>query len=306
MNPFRRHPLFCSSLLGLGAIALAAGWLGQRYWRAQHVAYLQLQQRRQELAELVSMNRTNGPAALEQNEKELASAKRILVQWQSKISGGTTGRNVGGQTSTVPENGPESYFDLARFTERMRTRARETGVALNGDERFGFSEYGSSGPERDLIDGVFRQRILIEQLLEHVFAAHPQALLSVQREQVLAPAESLVDRSSPRRGPRANADLFERDPRFKLAIADHVRTQAFRVSFTGDTGVLREILNGFVDTVLACAVRTVEVEPLAGSPSKTSAQRVGATDLPLVQSPVMRCTITVEVLELIKPVVPAE
>jgi hypothetical protein len=212
------------------------------------------------------------PAATAENavtiEEDVGRAEQALAALQSDL----TMRNrvaAGWARVPVPADRWKSFLDLSEFVERTRERAARAGVGLKPDERFGFSAYGTEGPETGMIPAVFRQRLVVEALMEGLLDAQPLRLLSIQRE---GPLASGASPSAPSRTPAARmgarpADLFVLEPRLSSRVAGVADATAFRLVFVGTTGVLRRLLNRLSRFELPVVVRCVEVEPAAGPDS---------------------------------------
>jgi hypothetical protein len=212
------------------------------------------------------------PAATAENavaiEEDLGRAGRTLAVLQSDL----TMRNTaiaGWAGVPVPADRWEAFLDLSEFVERTRERAARAGVGLKLDERFGFSAYATEGPETGMIPAVFRQRLVVEALMEGLLDAKPLRLLSIQRE---LPLPSGAPPSAPSRMPAARtgarpADLFAMEPRLSSRGPGVADATAFRLVFVGTTGVLRRFLNRLSRLELPVVVRCVEVEPAAGPDS---------------------------------------
>jgi hypothetical protein len=188
-------------------------------------------------------------------------------------------------------------------------------VTLKADERFGFSEFVSNGPAKEAIGVIFRQRAMMERLLESIFRAGPRELVSVQRSPLRAiqrnsSIETRTKRStlgSTRTEPVAadrNGDYFQLEERLSLAVPGLVETTAFRVSFCGQTDTLREVLNELAATDRVCSVRSVVVTPRA-RPDATSVGHAPVSGRRLLVAPAdLLFTVSVEFFELVAPLQP--
>ncbi len=215
---------------------------------------------------------TTAPAATAENamaiEEDVGRAGQALAALQSDL----TMRNrvaAGWAGVPVPADRWEAFLDLSEFVERTRERAARAGVGLKPDERFGFSAYATEGPEAGMIPAVFRQRLVVEALMEGLFDSQPFRLLSIQRE---TPLLAGAQPSSPSRMPAARtgarpADLFSMEPRLSSRVPGVADATAFRLAFVGTTGVLRRFLNRLSRLELPVVVRCVEVEPATGPDS---------------------------------------
>lgn len=231
-------------------VVLAFGCLGERAW-AVHRARLALRETERAWRTLAASRPQPTAAAATELDADLADATNTLRELRS-----ATARNRSALTeldqAEVPASAAETFFDLARFGERMRRIAREHQVELAPEERFGFTAYAHAGPPEPAIAGVFRQRQLIERLLTIVFAAEPRELVLLERPPVAGE-------------PTAEAHVEQRATEAML----------FRVGFTGETATLRSVLNALAASELPWAVRTIEVEPASVKPTATQSEANG-------------------------------
>ncbi len=191
-------------------------------------------------------------------------------------------------------------MELAGFVEAMRVRARQAGVNIRSDERFGFSSYAHEAPETAQLAAVFRERLIVQYLLEALLEAQPHQLLSVQRSRPEGKAGvGVTGNLEPKAGrgaPGADvADYFEIDPRISARVPGLVEAMAFRVTFTGHTDALRTLLTKLVEFELPVVVRAVEVAPAERPPDVLVTTQTAPA--PLVASEWTRFTVTVEFIE---------
>jgi hypothetical protein len=178
----------------------------------------------------------------------------------------------------VPAARTDAYFDLATFVEKTRALARKNEVNVRPEaNRFGFAAFANEGPLHDHIEPVFRQRQMIQYLVETLIEARPRSLIAVKRE----PTVSKADRDA-RTAAIANGetpvepevvegpDYFTIDPRVTARMPGFIDTMAFRLVFTGQTAALRTFLNQLASFQLPVLVREVEVE--TASAEEASAQ----------------------------------
>lgn len=282
--------MFASTLMALGLIALAeAGCLGER-WAAATMARRRVEKLSRELRsfaviqpEPTAENAARIEAGLVRANQALAAAKIGLIP-----SGPAAPR----LDQMVPEHRPDAFFDIAAFVEAMRARAQQAGVILRADERFGFSSYINEAPEAGRLAAVFRERLMVQSLLEVLIAARPRQLLAVQRAR--PPGQGGRNPASP--AGAGAADYFDLDPRVSARVPGMVETTAIRVAFTGQTAVLRTLLNKLAEFELPVVVRAVEVAPADGVPDVSAPARPGTTAL--IARPWSRFTVTVEFIAL--------
>jgi hypothetical protein len=168
----------------------------------------------------------------------------------------------------VPAARTDSYFDLATFIEKTRELAKEHGVEVHPEAaRFGFAAFVNEGPVQEHIEPVFRQRQIVQYLIESLIKAIPRSIVSVKREPTIsqdereARAAALANGETPAEfeideGP----DYFTIDPRVSARVPGFIDTSAFRFVFTGQTAALRTFLNQLASFELPVLVREVEVD----------------------------------------------
>jgi len=300
MTWLRLNAVFATVMLVLALAVLGeAGLLGER-WSAARAARKRLDRTRRELRTLAASQ----PAPTAENAaliaSELLRATQVLDELRDELA--PTGETAERYFASAPTRRPEAFFDLAAFVEAMRSRAREAGVVLRPDERFGFASYAHEAPETGQLAAVFRERLAVQYLLEALLGAQPHQLLSVQRA---CPEEKPGGRATAkpegRRGGGVNGgaapDYFEIDPRISLRVPGRVETTAIRLSFTGQTRSLRALLTTLAESELPVVVRAVEVAPAERQPEEPVPGPRGVA--PLVASAWSRFTVTVEFIALV-------
>ena len=216
--------------------------------------------------------RHHSPALTDENiqaaNRNLARAREVRAAYDVALRGAEPER----WEATVPPRSLDARFELDSFVDRERRRARQVGVHLKADERFGFASYVHDGPEPDLIPAVHRQRVVVEYLLEVLGTAKPVELMSAKRSQPAAePVRRPRGAGAPEAGERATArtgsaweapeDFFVPDKMTLLRPDRAAGDDVFRLEFTGDTSTLREFLEGLAAFQLPLFVRTVEAFP---------------------------------------------
>jgi hypothetical protein len=250
MNLRQQHPRFFV-LMGGTALLLGAGvWWTLRAGDAAGIAERQLAGKRQEWRMLAE----GEAAATEAASAALLARKTAVAQRRSTLVAKWQGAEM--QAVTPPPDRAAAFFELAAMIESLRKKAEAAGVSLQTDEYFGFSSHRQTGPEERLITTVHRQQMIVQKLLETLFEAGPSGLLAVQRQR---PEAERVARAQT----GTAADFFTVDPRWSLRRDPALMTQAYRVTFTGETPVLRSFLRRLAVLELPLIVRLVEAEPLA-------------------------------------------
>ena len=294
MSWIRKHPLLGFALPALGlVIAVEIGAL-VHFGRAAHIAGRELARDQRESDALAAMS----PAPTAQNagliEAQLARTSDLLALIQREmLTADDTAERQG--RAAAPSRRPDAFFDIAACVEALRNRAQQAGVLLRMDERFGFTAYANEAPASRHLADVFRQRQVLQYLVEALIDAKPRELVSVQRERPREEAAGTAT-SGPvtRSGAAADKDLFVIDPRISTRTPGTIGTRAFRLSFTGHTATLRTLLNRFAAYELPLVVRAVEVTP----PERSTQKLAGSEAAPLVVPLWSRFTVTVELLDL--------
>jgi len=221
-----------------------------------------------------------------------------------------------------PADDITAFFDISGFVGQMHAEANEAGVQVEDTEQFGFATYENFGPDPGLIRIVYRQRRILQYLLERLIAAGPQALISVQREKPVAEGDSTTTARSPSRNQpssRDNAptrgpasDFFVIDPQVSARTPGYVDTMAFRIVFVGQSAALRGFMNALAEPGLPLVVRSVEVQTLgaesAGPGTRENSGNSGtgsgalpelvSANVPIVAENDAQFTVTVEMFEV--------
>lgn len=267
MASFKSNPIFFTSLLLIGAVTAGEAWLiySQRA-EAKRVA-TEIQRKEQTLQNFAVANpfpsRENSDAvdADRQRAEQTLAAIRKELQSTGELAQKLAAVNA-------PQTSTDAFFDLAKFVERLRDVALNAKVGVPANTRFGFATYASTGPSRELIGQVFRQRQYVEYLVETLVKANPREIRAVERARPLLVQASVNNTQGLVPAPASAApgevasDFFVIDPQTSATVPGFVDTEAFRLSFTGTTDVLRTFLNELALFKLPIVVRSVEVEPL--------------------------------------------
>ncbi|HVU24842.1 MAG TPA: Amuc_1100 family pilus-like protein [Opitutus sp.] len=294
-----KHPWFTSALAALAVIVAAEGWFIHAQRQAAAKAQRQLEAKRRELQAVAAVQPAPTSEVAAAIEGDLQRTTRALAAMEAGLAGTGPAAGVLAQAA-VPKAPADAFFDIATFVERERARAQAAGVAVKPDERFGFAEFANKGPEVAQIPAVFRERLIVEHMLDALFAARPQRLLAVTRERPEAkngndPAAHAPGNTAAGRA----ADYFEIDPRVSARVPGFVQATAFRLTFTGQTAALRTFLNTLAGFELPLVVRAVEVTPEAVENAGGRDGGNGVDVPPLVARSVSRFAVTVEFIELV-------
>jgi hypothetical protein len=317
MASFKSNPAYYTLLGALGLAALAAGWgIYDRSSAAQKSA-AQLTQKRNELNALQAVNPSPSEVNKAAVEADLLRTEIALGKMRQELKGvGPVAEAL--RNAPVPSEPTDVFFNLETFVEKMRQKAQSLKIKIKPDERFGFYTYISTGPDRDLIPQVFRQRQVGEYLLDALMDARPSEFLSLHRERPLTKAESAAlaaGQSLPSAPTSASSstasDFFQIDPRISARVPGFVGATAFRLTFISNTESLRILLNKLATFELPLVVRSVEVEPVVKAQANTLNSIFGtaatpttpaepAPPKPLVEKVLSKFTVTVELIDLVE------
>ncbi len=321
MARLKSHPVFTITVSLLLAVALGAAVLLYLNLGKVSAAAREVEQKGQTLSDYTKRTPFPSQENLDAVTAEVARARELLAAMQAALKGrGEHAARV--QNAALPVGPTEAYFDVANFVEAMRTAATEAEITIPAGTRFGFSSHASTGPEREIIPQVHRQRLVAEYLLKTLFAAAPQELVSLQRNRPVAPgktaqvAPTSKGKTSAATGPES--DFFDIDSRMTAAVPGFVETTAFKVSFIGYSSALRKFLNEIASFDLPLVVRSVEVESVANKQETSrrpasAANALGAlfgtttttapaadTVKPIVEQVRSRFTVTIEYINMVE------
>ncbi len=161
---------------------------------------------------------------------------------------------------------------ISEYQRKAAIRTDEQGeadpIALPKDFAFGFEQYLDEATMLDdpkLIPVLDKQRQILSYLLNKLYDADPERIVSVQRE-VLERAEAVADAKGGSKGFQINKAISARVP-------GAVNTLAFSLTYTGYTDSLREFLNNLAQFDLPIVVRSVEVKRPSGSRTTVEAPK---------------------------------
>lgn len=285
----RRQPLFSVGAIVLGLLLIALAWGVYTGRAAMLRAEKRLAVTQREWAGLRRSEVAVEPQVAANVQAQVDRETAHVAALQALLRGGDAAGNWSKVAS--PKARTDAYFELAAFVERMRTVAREQGVAFQEEERFGFADYGTAGPEPEHIPVVFRQRRMLDHLLPRLFALGAQRIDRVERSRPPGP---------PAGGGRmatVGRDEFVPDG-WTAPLPGHSSVIACRITFTAQTEVLRRWLNEIAGLAAPLVVRLVEVEPME-TPA-TAAARDPAPEgglVMIVPGGLSRFRVTVEYLD---------
>ncbi len=312
---FKRNPILSAVLILLvTAIGTEAWLLLQARQHARH-AQIALEQKKQERSWLVRQSPAPSAKSQQAIEAEMTVAKNTIAELRAALKG----TEPDWLAKPAPAKSIDAYFDIAAFVDKMRMQAARMQVVIKPDEHFGFATHANEGPEADLLTAVFRQRLILQRLLDEVLTARPRALLAVQREQPLTSAQrrarysplpagnsAVTNPAAVSASHRVNvpADFFTPESRLSLERPGVVITEAFRLEFTGQTPALRVLLNSLATFKVPLIVRGVTVELLntallVAADSASLEVAINVAPVPLVTQNLSKFVVVVECVELI-------
>lgn len=284
MASFKSYPIFYTSLLLIGAVTAGEVWLtfSQRGQTAKIEA--EIAQKQQALDAFAFQAPFPSKENLALIEQDLAQADKTRDEIRKTLSASSeVATRIA--SATVPATPTDAYFDIANYVERIRENAQKGGVMLGAENRLGFSAYASTGPEREFIPTVFLQRQYADYLLSVLIESQAREIVSLQRERPVSAEEKRLAEEAIANGQSVSSpsgsdtdDYFVIDPRTSARVEGFVNTIPFRLSFVGTTTALRNLLNQLAKFDLPAVVRSVEVEPLAGSDTGRSAKPVASNN----------------------------
>ena len=130
-------------------------------------------------------------------------------------------------------------------------------IIVPDDFAFGFEQYIDEArmlEDEDLIPVLDKQRQILSYLLDKLYGAKPESIVSVEREVLELKAEG----TSSTKG-------FAINPAITARVPGAIDTLAFGLTFTGYTDSLRGLLNDLAKFDLPIVVRSIEVERPSGS-----------------------------------------
>ena len=130
-------------------------------------------------------------------------------------------------------------------------------IIVPDDFAFGFEQYLDEArmlDDEDLILVLDKQRQILSYLLDKLYGAEPESIVSVEREVLELKAEG-----------NGSAKGFTINPAITAKVPGAIDTLAFGLTFTGYTDSLRGLLNDLAKFDLPIVVRSIEVERPSGS-----------------------------------------
>ena len=149
---------------------------------------------------------------------------------------------------------------ISRYQREAVTRTdkngESVGIIVPVDFAFGFDQYLDEATmldDEELIPVLDKQRQILSYLLDKLYEAEPESIVSVEREVLELKSED----SSSAKGFAIHSAITARVP-------GAINTLAFRLAFTGYTDSLRRLLNDLAKFDLPIVVRSIEVDRPSG------------------------------------------
>jgi hypothetical protein len=150
---------------------------------------------------------------------------------------------------------------ISIYQRKAATHTNKDGepveIIVPDDFAFGFEQYLDEATMLDddeLIPVLDKQRQILSYLLNKLYEAEPESIVSVEREVLEQKAEGLL----------SSAKSFTIHPAITAKVPGAINTLAFRLAFTGYTDSLRRLLNDLAKFDLPIVVRSVEVDRPSG------------------------------------------
>ena len=286
-----------SGLMMMFALIVVVG--GYMIWNRGSAARTSLRRLSRATTELYALQSASPPLTAQSTLVLEAELEGVLTLWEDLVDL-TTAETSCDPKELLPEpmQRADVYFSLASFIERMRDEAERCGVEIKAQEQFGFSDHSSLPDDEALAAAALREKFLAEVLLKALFEARPQTLIAVQR----ARRDSPTDLAQHRDAVVSSVDYFEWKSRSSVRSAGSIETRAIRLSFVGQTAVLRAFLNDLANDERPLLVREVEVSPVLKLSSGKRGGGVSIEASPLITRSQSRFIVTVELLEPMRAV----
>ena len=149
---------------------------------------------------------------------------------------------------------------ISIYQRKAATHTNKDGepveIIVPDDFAFGFEQYLDEATMLDddeLIPVLDKQRQILSYLLNKLYEAEPESIVSVEREVLEQKAEG-----------SSSAKSFTIHPAITAKVPGAINTLAFRLAFTGYTDSLRRLLNDLAKFDLPIVVRSIEVDRPSG------------------------------------------
>jgi len=168
----------------------------------------------------------------------------------------------------APSNGADLLAAINGYVVKYDDLATQKGITLPSPKfTFGMAQYFGpvAAPPADKINAVFTQLSVLDYVMDIMMNKakdenQKMIMVSVQREDVTAPASATTTVSASTDTDDAKNELFRVDP-LVSARGPGVNTYPFKIRFIGYTDALRILLSELANFEMPLVVRSVEVEP---------------------------------------------
>ena len=204
--------------------------------------------------------RYNDPAPTPENVE--ASAENVL-ELEAEL--GKIREDLGrGVSITTSDDGVAVMAGIQQFISRYQRKAvthtdkdgEPVEIIVPDDFAFGFEQYLDEATmldDEEVIPVLDKQRQILGYLLNKLYEAEPESIVSIEREVLELKAVG------------ANIEKgFAIHPAITAKVPGAINTLAFGLTFTGYTDSLRKLLNNLAKFDLPIVVRSIEVERPSG------------------------------------------
>ncbi len=310
MQALKKNPYFFATLIIIGLLIIAqtvfAIILSNKENELSKILDKKLQNR-DYLQKIIPSPDNQNLLAANSNYKNIV---KQLEEYRSDITINAIKQTTADNNITNPE---DLYFDLVDFIEAKKNEAKINNIKLvNGDaENFGFNKFieSGTGPNKEKIEGVYKQRLILDYILKNLYLSKPKSIVSIAREEVNSSAENSILSEK-----KSGSDIFQINQRISDNVPGVVDTTAFKLTFTSRTQSLRSFLKLLSNFEYPLVVQSVEVEPFkdieknsALSNANNLASLIGQTlrqdpnseqQIPVVSNNISKFTVTIEYIEL--------
>lgn len=325
----KKYPIFTALLVVLLLIFAAQIYLFSTLSTRADAARIAADRSARNLESYLQMSPAPTAANLElaeNNVKELGRELRQRIQTVRGQIDSAVGQDV-------PASASDLLFEIQSFVDRYNALARAPGDDIDPIQlpaNFGFSFRnlidGGVPPEDAQIPGLWKQKEIIQYLMDSLYASGPISITAVERELLVQPSPGQEDTRPRRTQPTERSGrptarttpqgIFAINPLISARVPGAVETMAFRIQFTGYTSALRDFLVQLSSFELPIVVRSVEVAPAPATATRRDddvfggifgtqrpqPEAAGVEDRarrPVVVDNVSRFTIVVEFIQVV-------
>lgn len=200
------------------------------------------------------------------SEENVAASKQNVEQLLAELEKTRKDLERGSRMTTSTDGirvmaGIQQY--ISEYQRKAAARTDEQGekdeIKLPKNFAFGFEQYLDEATmldDKELIPVLDKQRQILSYLLNKLYDADPESIVSVRRE-VLEKKKSAADNNS--------SNSFQISDAISARVPGAIDTLAFSLTYTGYTDSLREFLNNLAKFDLPIVVRSIEVKRPSGN-----------------------------------------